>query len=82
MAKQKKKMQCVVCKKEEAFPVVIKGFNPFDKCLDCAIEYMNKLRHELISILSTEQFAALQKYERAVDERVAMQILIDKGFLR
>jgi hypothetical protein len=73
--------KCVICKKNKAFPVKVEN-HEFDKCLDCAIKHMNELRTELIAMLSPEQLATLQKYERAVDERLAIQILIDRGFLK
>ena len=73
--------KCVICKKNKAFPVRIEN-HEFDKCPDCAVTHMDKLRVELISMLSSKQFTTLQKYERAVDERLAMQILIDRGFLK
>lgn len=73
--------KCVICKKNKAFPVRVEN-HEFDKCPDCAVTYMDNSRIELIAMLSPEQLTVLQKYERAVDERLAIQVLIDRGFLK
>ena len=73
--------KCVICKKNRVFPIRV-GNHELNKCLDCAVKYMDELRIELIAMLDPKQLAALQKYEKALDERLAVQVLIDRGFLK
>jgi hypothetical protein len=67
---------CRICQKARVSSGVVDGYS-FDKCLDCAIGHMEKSRTEFVAMLvSDEQAIAFHEYEKATDERLAMQIVM------
>lgn len=61
---------CEVCQKNPAFR---KGGHT--KCLSCARSERDRLREELVAILSVEQLEALAAFEEASDDLSSMSIL-------
>jgi hypothetical protein len=70
LALEKEKGLCVICQKEKVFP---KG--DFDKCFSCAMDYRDQMHREFIAILSSEQFAVFEKYDKARGDFTSMVIL-------
>lgn len=63
---------CVSCQK-----ALIVNFET-NKCLACAIACMRKARARCIEMLTPNQLIAFQEYEKALDERLAIQISLIK----
>jgi len=59
---------CVSCQK-----ALIVNFE-VNKCLNCAIVHMRKARSMCVAMLTPAQLDAFHEYEKALDERLAIQI--------
>lgn len=72
MAEERKEEEfCVICQKDRAFP----AGGRFDKCFSCAGEYSDEMRKKFIAILSPEQLALFEEYEKASGDFTSMAIL-------
>lgn len=59
---------CISCQK-----ALVVDFET-NKCLDCAIVHMRKARSVCVAMLTPAQLDAFHEYEKALDERLAIQI--------
>lgn len=70
----KNRKSCILCQEAKVFPFTVDGYG-FDKCLPCAIVHVERLRTEFMTMLvSDEQISAFCEYEKAMDDRLAMQV--------